>query len=347
MPENRCQLLEEYVEEVLRPEIEARVISWQREGFTRNCVPAPTKISNVTLSGWLLNFPVTYVLPRSCPKEKEQRRLHHESSDDDEDDNECGRNCLADRELVVTHVQLEPSKGVKGLKDHCLMSFSYPAHLAEFCKHSSNHTTESPCKLKASRRRSYPSYDDDELEDHDDDNDVYVDASDVAYRSRSGSMANSHESINSKSTPTIPSVVGANYKEPDPMFAGDNPSKTNKSSTEYPGDDPYQTQTHSQQTYQPRPQLQANGRSISLSDHIPQQSSNTRVKSGVMEHEPVPVAEYCGRVGSELPLPSNEDVYTAGRSFLQQMHNRFQDQRVWKAWEVGQQNVTLPVVGLR
>ncbi|KAF9358358.1 hypothetical protein BGX26_001947 [Mortierella sp. AD094] len=297
MPGNRCPLLEEYVEEILKPEIECRVISWQREGFSRNCVPAPSGDDD-------------------------------NDDDDEEDENACDRNCLADRDLVVTNMQLEPSKGVVGLRDHCLMSFSYPAHLAEFCKDSTTQTTESPCKSSGRARGGIVGDDDDD----DDDNDVFVDASDVEYQTRSGSI----------NAPILKKPL-----EPD-CDPGSILSNGNNSSV-YPSD-PYETHHH-----QPQPQSNggANGRSLSEDSHsllVQEQLSALKAKQqlqNVMERAPKPVSEFCGRVRSELPMPNNEDVFTAGRSFLQQMHNRFQDQRVFKDWEVGQQTVSLPMVGLR
>ncbi|KAH7056193.1 hypothetical protein BKA57DRAFT_531889 [Linnemannia elongata] len=47
------------------------------------------------------------------------------------------------------------------------------------------------------------------------------------------------------------------------------------------------------------------------------------------------------------PLPQGHpEICAAGRSMLQVLHSRFQQQGVWKTWEVGQQTVTLPVVAL-
>ncbi|KAF9106098.1 hypothetical protein BGX27_009321 [Mortierella sp. AM989] len=330
MPGNRCPLLEDYVREVLKPEVESRVISWQREGFRRTLLPAPTTISTFTFSGWLLSYPVTYVLPmmachKSPSKALSQQELGNDS--DDEDENACGRNCLANCELIITNVQLEPSTSVKDLKDHCLMSFSYPLLLSEFCTNA----TESLCKSLASGGRINDDHDHDD-DDDGDDNDVFVDASDVEYRSRSGSAATSIAS-----NPIAPCPAA----DVEPGCISDSTlPKSSKSSTD---------QFKTEQDYQPQPQSNSGptGRSLSR-DSIHQQSEALKAKqSKVMDPELPKVSNYYGRVGSILPVPTHEDVFTAGRSFLQQMHNRFQNQNVWKAWEVGQQTVCLPVVGLR
>ncbi|KAG0001559.1 hypothetical protein BGZ79_004502 [Entomortierella chlamydospora] len=346
LPGNRCLLLEEYVRDILKPEIESRVTSCQREGFRRNRLPTPSKISNVTLTEWLLSYPIIYVLPKTCamaPKQKQQQERYpgsfpyetgngkHErgdggddGDDDEEEDDEgaCGRNCLADRDLVVTNVRLEPNKDVEGLTDHSMISFSYPAHLAESCQ-----TIEFPPKPSERTRGGIIG---DGIDD-DGDDDVFVDASDVEYQSRSGSL-----NLSTLKKPLEPDCF------PDSVHLSQN------NPPEHPSD-PYKTHH-----YQPQPQSNSRvtRRNLSEEPHsllVREQLSALKEKlqlQKAVEHASMPASDSYNRVESESPFPKREDVFTAGRSFLLQMHHRFKRQQVFKTWEVDQQTVNLPVVGL-
>ncbi|KAF9399837.1 hypothetical protein BGX21_005551 [Mortierella sp. AD011] len=344
IPGNRCLLLEEYVRDILKPEIESRVTSWRRSDFRRKRLPAPSKISNVTLTEWLLSYPIIYVLPKTdakVPKQQQQQERYPGSfpyetdnrkyergdgggdSDDEEEDDEdaCGRNCLANRDLVVTNVRLEPNKDFEGLTDHSFISFSYPAHLAEFCQ-----TIEFPPKPSERTRGGIIG---DGLDD--DDDDVFVDASDVEHQSRSGSL-------------DIPTPK----KSLEPDCSPDSVHLSQNNPSVYPSD-PYETHH-----YQPQPQSNSRATRRILSEEpysllIREQLSALKEKLRLLktvEHASIPVSDSSNHVESEFTFPKSEDVFTAGRSFLLQMHHRFKRQRVFKTWEVDQQTVNLPVVGL-
>ncbi|KAG0295229.1 hypothetical protein BGZ98_001472 [Dissophora globulifera] len=230
MPANRYKALEDYVRYVLLPDVQYRIKSWDQAEQCYKPLAVPNRLSLVTLTGWLLSYPINYVLPGhgrrySSGSGDREGRCNEDEEDEDQDD---GRNALANQELVVTRVNLQPSKNVDGLREHCLLSFSYPAELAE---RSMNRSSEAP-----------PS-------------------------------------------PLSPQVERSEY----------------------------QFETTADATAKPMSARLARSESY---DH-------------------------------NRPLPfNNPDIGAAGRSFLAQLHSRFQKQTIWKAWEVGQQTVVLPVVAM-
>ncbi|KAF8921669.1 hypothetical protein BGZ58_004037 [Dissophora ornata] len=252
-----------------------------------------------------------------------------EDVDNDEDDEEdCGRNCLANQLLVVTKVQLEPSDDIDDLTDHCLLSFSYPADLAEQCIDRTNPTPESPVA-------STPDYDD---EDEDEDQE-FVDASDVEYCESDqecnaaflATLAMTTEDIHvyDDFVPECKPVAmmannldpSASYLKPQPQANGELRIKT---STPYD-----RLQDDITPTNASSPSIQRRQEDLPL-HHL--SGSDCYNKKGRPLPPPVP--------------PRNPDLHAAGRSFLHQLHTRFQKQTVWKAWEVGQQKVILPVVAM-
>ncbi|KAF8941061.1 hypothetical protein BGZ58_002875 [Dissophora ornata] len=237
MPANRYKALEDYVHDVLLPEIQYRIKSWDQAEQSYRPLAVPDRLSLVTLSGWLLSYPINYVLPghgrRYSSGSASSEAQCNEDEEDEEQDN--GRNALANQELVVTRVHLQPSENVDGLRDHCLLSFSYPAELAE----------------------------------------RYMD----------------------RSSPTPPSPLSPEVERDEYRF-----DTAASAGTEASG----------------------NGDS-GLSPRLPCSES----------------------FDQNRPLPfNNADICAAGRAFLTQLHSRFQKQSIWKAWEVGQQSVVLPVVAM-
>ncbi|KAF9432165.1 hypothetical protein BGZ76_011179 [Entomortierella beljakovae] len=224
LPSNRYPAMEDYIGNILLPEVEYRIKSWDQSDQSYKPLAVPAKLSLVTLTGWLLSYPINYVLPGRGSKSESEWCEEHE--EEEEQDN--GRNALANQELVVTRVILQPNEKVDGLHDHCMLSFSYPSELAERFKD-----------------RSSPS---------------------------------------PPPSPLSPAVE-------DDEFRFDRPSNGN----------------------------------CELSPRLPSSESFDRNR----------------------PLPfSNPDICAAGRSFLTHLHSRFQKQTIWKAWEVGQQSVVLPVVAM-
>ncbi|KAF9102131.1 hypothetical protein BGX27_011172 [Mortierella sp. AM989] len=240
MPSNRYRAMEDYVRDVLLPEIQYRINSWDQAEQSYRALAVPTKLSLVTLTGWLLSYPINYVLPGhdrrfSSGSDESNGAWCDEDGEDEEQDN--GRNALANQALVVTRVNLQPSENVEGLRDHCMLSFSYPSELAERSMDRSSVTPPSP--LSPALEETEYRFDD----------------------GNSSSDATKHGSNgNSDLSPRLPCSDSFDFNRP-------------------------------------------------------------------------------------LPF-SNPDICAAGRSFLTLLHSRFQKQSIWKAWEVGQQTVTLPVVAM-
>ncbi|KAG0261845.1 hypothetical protein BG011_000608 [Mortierella polycephala] len=270
MPGNRYKALEDYIREVLLPDVQCRIQSWDRAEQTYRPLAVPNRLSLVTLTGWLLSYPINYVLPghgrryssggsrptteRGLSTDSDVVHSYDDEEDEEDEDQDNGRNALANQALVVTRVQLEPSKKIEGLREHVLLSFSYPSDLAERSMDRSTPSPPSPLSPVVERD---------------------------GYRFETASASASTTSLASTSTST----------------------STSSSS----GDRSF-----------------VNGDS-SLSPQLPSSAS----------------------FDQNRPLPfSNPDIGAAGRSFLTQLHNRFQKQNLWKTWQVGQQTVILPVVAM-
>ncbi|KAF9558873.1 hypothetical protein EC968_006798 [Mortierella alpina] len=199
IPGNRYRPLEDYLREVLLPEIKHRIATWDEAERVCRRLEIPVTLSMVTLVGWLSSYPVNYVHPtRERPEKRKLEASNDENNDeDDDDDQDCGRNCLANQLLILTSVQLEPSETVTGLKDHLMMSFSYPAELAERFMDRSLLSPESPCspcepsgsRFSGNAREGdgsggFQGEDDDE----DDDDQEFVDASDAEFTEPEGDL---------------------------------------------------------------------------------------------------------------------------------------------------------------
>ncbi|KAI1321049.1 hypothetical protein EDD11_008630 [Mortierella claussenii] len=259
MPSNRYRALENYIRDVLLPEVQYRIKSWDQAEQCYSFLAVPDRLSLVTLTGWLLSYPINYVLPGHGRRYSsggggsisgidlsESEEMCDEDAEDEEQDN--GRNALANQALVVTRIHLQPNAAVEGLSAHCLLSFSYPAELAERCMDRSSSTPPSPLSPEVEKNE---------------------------YR---------FETSTSDESPT--STLISNSRQ--------------------------------------RRRKHENG-DINLSPRLPSSDS--------FDHN--------------RPLPfSNPDICAAGRSFLTELHSRFQKQSIWKAWEVGQQTVVLPVVAM-
>ncbi|KAF9183993.1 hypothetical protein BGZ51_003655, partial [Haplosporangium sp. Z 767] len=268
MPGNRYKALEDYIRDVLLPDVQSRIQNWDRAEQTYRPLAVPNRLSLVTLTGWLLSYPINYVLPGhgrryssgGCSRPTPGRGSSTDSDvvpsyeDEEDEDQDNGRNALANQALVVTRVQLEPSEKIEGLREHVLLSFSYPSDLAERCMDRSTPSPPSPLSPVVER-------------------DGYQ--FDTASASASASV----------STTSLASTATSSSSSDRNFVKGDG----------------------------------------SLSPQLPSS----------------------GSFDQNRPLPfSNPDIGAAGRSFLTQLHNRFQKQSLWKTWQVGQQTVVLPVVAM-
>ncbi|KAK5809360.1 hypothetical protein F5H01DRAFT_349068 [Linnemannia elongata] len=246
MPANRYKALEDYIRNILLVDVQHRIQNWDQAEYCYQPLTVPDRLSLVTLTGWLLSYPINYVLPghgrrySSGSADSNSTSPSHYNEDEEDDEQDNGRNALANQVLVVTRVHLEPNVEIEGLQEHCLLSFSYPSELAERCK---DHNTPSP------------------------------------------------------SSPLSPAVERGEYD----FTASDESEKKTVRSIPF-----------------------ENGNS-ELSPRLPSSES----------------------FDQDRPLPfSNPDICAAGRSFLTQLHSRFLKQTIWKGWQVGQQNVVLPVVAM-
>ncbi|KAF9434115.1 hypothetical protein BGZ76_008530 [Entomortierella beljakovae] len=345
IPGNQYPLLKEYIQDVLKPEIESRVINWQRTDYYRKSLPMPENLNMVTVSGWIVGNPVLYIIPHSDQQQSKRRPSCSAGAgadnikEEDEECHECGRNCLANQDLIITRIHLAPKRKFKGLSDHCLMSFSYPAGLSEFCKNAQNLTTESPCVLsenystyrEAGNSGSESDSNSDYDSDSDNDNDEFVDAVEyvqAATSSESEVTVSPAATATATEPPTYSTLVDKLLEaevDPNPM-----PASSMADTNSMPA-------------------------STMIDPHIngpqPQSNSGLQTKTLHAHENPIdsePELRDLGRFKSKsLLIPCNEDIYTVGRSYLKEIHHRFQTQSTWRVWEVDQETVRFPVVGLR
>ncbi|KAF9391383.1 hypothetical protein CPC16_004382 [Podila verticillata] len=303
-----CRAMEDYIRQVLLPEVRHRIESWNDAEVASNQLPVPNKkeLSLVTLTGWMLSYPVNYVLPCNATRRyqrwlayQQQQQIaagedaadehdngydsdtedqnEDEVGDDNDDDDNSGRNCLANQVLVVTRVYLEPNNEVEGLQNYCLLSFSYPAELAE----------------------------------------RWVDPS-----------APSPESPLSPARPQRERDVEAHGLVPEDQISLGGIDKYD--SDHEPCQQQEQEDQEAEPEYEPMP-----GAYESC-------SRRTRTTAPILPKKLPRSSTF-----HDKPLPfSNPDIQAAGRTFLHQFHTRFQKQAVWQSWEVGQESVTLPVVAM-
>ncbi|KAF9310762.1 hypothetical protein BG003_008137 [Podila horticola] len=315
MPNNRYRAMEDYIRQVLLPEVRHRIESWNDAEVTYNQLPVPNKkeLSLVTLTGWMLSYPVNYVLPCNATRryqrwlayqqqqqqsttdadghdngydsdteEQDEKTTRDEDEDEDEDE-DSGRNCLANQVLVVTRIHLEPNSEVEGLHNHCLLSFSYPAELAERWVDPSALSPESPLSPARPQRER-----DVEAQGLVPEDQISLGGIDKYDSDHEPSQQEQEEQDqDQEAEPEYEPMPGA--YEPCP--------RTNKVRTTAP--------------------IPAR--------RLPRSSTF--------------------RSDKQLPF-SNPDICAAGRTFLGQFHTRFQKQAVWQSWEVGQESVTLPVVAM-
>jgi len=311
---NRYKALEDYIRDVLLPEVEARILSWELAEQFHNKLAVPSRLSLVTLSGWLLSYPINYVLPghgrryssgtcgsTGCsPKDErnmskfpplpselwlqsQEQPLSVDPDEEEDEDQDNGRNVLANQALVVTRVQLEPNERVDGLQEHCLLSFSYPAELAERLQDKTSPAPSSPLTPTVNALN----------------------------------ISNDENGAGSSSVSTfrLPSALSSTTSLHSNMSSASLSSLASETTTS---------------NSMPRTKMEEETMAVVAED----QKLSPRL----------PSSESFDR---NRPLPfSNPDISAAGRSFLTMLHARFQKQSLWKTWQVGQQTVTLPVVAM-
>ncbi|KAI1303532.1 hypothetical protein EDD11_005333 [Mortierella claussenii] len=330
MPENRCPELEKYIYEALEPEIHFRIATWDQAEHCHQPLPIPDHVSLVTLTGWILGYPVIYVVPHHN-RDQNQHRNHHgilgedalgkdaenDNDDDGDDDDNHGRNCLSNQSLVVTRVQLEPTEQCEGLQDFCLLSFSYPMDLAEqWMKLAEETKPESPCTARSR---------DNEKEESDDD-DEFVDASNAEFTQ---SDRDTPATLFSTATTRASASLWKN------TIRRSSSSLSSSSSDLAPDSMSSAKLKHvdDSTTYSPTAAAASTSPDLVAAPVLQGNSRSDREERKVYDGQ------------RRLPF-SDPDICAAGRAFLHQLHSRFQKQNVWKAWEVGQQTVNLPVVAM-
>ncbi|KAF9966684.1 hypothetical protein BGZ70_001583 [Mortierella alpina] len=401
IPGNRYKPLEDYLREVLLPEIKHRIATWDQAECVSRPLDISAALSMVTLVGWLSSYPVNYVHPtreRSDKRKLEAGDNNDNNDDNDDDDQDCGRNCLANQLLVLTSVQLEPSETINGLKDHLMMSFSYPAELAERFMDRSLLSPESPCSPSEPSESCWPGTKasknvraggggsegqvdaGDNDDDEDDDGQEFVDASDAEFTEpegdpeenpstlgTSGQESAMSSSSENPSSPLKISVTSAATTATVPTtLSATSPTTTTTTTTAttdticlpdchpdcMPGSLAEATTTTTLQTQfnpqsQPPPQPQPNSSRPRSLQGRPRSHTYAHPEKPVVSRPRSRRLPSSASYDQNKPLPfNNPDILAAGRSFLHQLHTRFQKQTVWKAWEVGQEKVTLPVVAM-
>ncbi|KAG0248131.1 hypothetical protein BG011_000447 [Mortierella polycephala] len=352
-PENRYRPLEEYVQNTLLPAIKFRIGTWGQAEQIHEVLPVPDTFSMVTLNGWLSGCPVNYVLPvpSNTPANGEDRdplaQLSNHDGDGDEEEDVQGRNCLGSQDLVVTTVQLEPSEHVEELRDHSMMRFFYPANLAE-------KVMLSPVLAPATDPEN-PSEDDSERQEGRDDNDgEYVDASDVEYvspKANNNAEPTTNKDTTTSTTNASSTATAISTGAAKATATTDSICLSDCSPDCMPGYSPaLSSPQQQQQRNQQVPRQQSNSQSRS-EHHLQSSTSESSSSSSTVNNirprsRRLPNSELFD-LDLDYPLPfRNADISAAGRSFLHQLHMRFREQTVWKAWEVGQETVNLPIVFL-
>ncbi|KAF9164339.1 hypothetical protein DFQ26_001585 [Actinomortierella ambigua] len=320
IPGNRCVPLEDYVAHVLRPEIELRIQTWDEAEYQRPPLPVPRNVSLVTLTGWMLTYPIIYVIPKS------RRRTiakayhsddgdHSEEVDDEEEDEDndlLGRNCLANYPLVVTRISLEPNSEIAGLQEHAFMSFSFPADL--------DPPGNAECDDGCHRGSRPPSQDFSSLP-------PARTSSDGRHPLRTNSTSTQDSIMSAESTSSPLTITSADserfYPDDDDIESAVlSPRPTNGSHVLIP--QPPAASAAAAAADAPRMNDKKEQIAPTKTDRADQQAEQ--------QEEAVEEQEVC--------------VFAAGRSFLHQLHVRFQQQKLWTNWQVGQETVTLPVVAM-
>ncbi|KAG0341878.1 hypothetical protein BG004_005868 [Podila humilis] len=341
MPNNRYKAMEDYIRQVLLPEIQHRIEFWDDAELVSNQLPVPDKkeLSLVTLTGWMLSYPVNYVLPCNATRryqrwlayqeqqkqsssqdninysyddydngydsDSEDSNNNNDNKDkdngddgDDDDDQDSGRNCLANQVLVVTRVHLDPNPNIDGLRNHCLLSFSYPAELAERWADPSAQSPESPLSPAMPQR---------EKDMHD-------------------------RGLVPEDQISLGGIDSDRGEEEDEKEEKDDGAKEKQDKE---GQDEQQQQgEEAEPEYEPMPGA-----------YEPMKYCSHRITTTA----PIPRKKLprSSTFRGDKPLQfSNPDICAAGRTFLHQIHTRFQKQKLWQSWEVGQESVTLPVVAI-
>jgi hypothetical protein len=327
----------------------------------------------ITLTGWLLGYPVVYVFPLKSASRKRSTQLRldaagredwfqeqkqwdvpgeylDDETEPEDNDDDSSLNCLANQILVVTKVHLEPSSKVEGLSNHCLTSFSYPFELAERWIDRTKVSPQSPCitpLMPHSPTNDHRDKRDEGVEEESSYNhgsDDIADASDLEYppspetlllnvkpapmtsevvHTLDGNM----DSIVSASLPPNPSHP---YSQSQPQgFSGRRLHETSFISSPSPS-------SRSTPSSMSSPQLLTPSRAPLL---------KRRMRKGEKRLYPVGYLQSPSDIDKGQMTPfNNPDIHAAGRSFLHQLHIRFQNQTIWKTWQVGQQPITLSVV---
>ncbi|KAG0225305.1 hypothetical protein BGW41_004740 [Actinomortierella wolfii] len=343
IPGNRCYPLEDYVANVLRPEMELRIQTWDDAERCRSPLPVPRDVSLVTLTGWMLTYPIIYVIPKSGRRNIKNMYNHSaiddddqhsdetddEGEGDDDDDDLQGRNCLANHPLVVTRITLEPNCDITGLREHAFMSFSFPADLDP----SPNVTCDDGCHGdKTTRSELPPARLSLQQPLHNSDSRHPSRTNSTSTQASIRSSISSSSSVDSVSSPLTITPADCERFYPD-----DDDIESAVLSPRSPDDITVATK---------HLKIANTAAMASTEEALPlcgnPQASPTMDRTN---HQ----LELQGAGHAEVDKEEEEQevcVFAAGRSFLHQLHVRFQQQKIWSTWQVGQETVTLPVVAM-
>ncbi|KAG0285705.1 hypothetical protein BGZ96_010101 [Linnemannia gamsii] len=491
IPGRRYEPLDKYLRKYLLPDIQSRVQSWNQAELCYLPLPAPDRVddddddevdttmtfpdiatttaglprysetatedpsagglSMATLSGWLLGFPVNYVLPTTAhmmarkalkKRERDQTRqqklaaakslhqqqhhggdqvlptvkVNHDSTDcstciddgnmsddggrfdkygqggqsshpdqddevDDEDmEEDSSHNSLANRKLILTHINLSANEDIQNLTDHCLISFSYPASIidgttgAEMSSSGGGQLPTAPASPVW-----FPGGTDERTNPFE--TTLLLNSPPRSSRTAMPSALpptppTSLGSIVPSSCPIVtatkssPTIAGPSAGVvPSAIFAPSSPSHKAspphmQSRSRHPldttpdssnsGDDPSSPSNSrhhrhkSSTTADARDHSRSRSRGRSQNRHR-RSSSNMGPYHFQCSQEPNSrrSQEKKSEEEDHEPLPQGHpEICAAGRSMLLVLHSRFQRQAIWSTWQIGQQTVTLPVVAL-
>ncbi|KAG0206217.1 hypothetical protein BGX28_002313 [Mortierella sp. GBA30] len=311
IPGNRYKPLEEYIRDTLLPEIKFRIDTWNEAERCNRPLDIPATLSLVTLVGWLSSYPVNYVHPTRLKTERNQDEAASESSLGKESSKASGDMGEDDDD--------DQDSGRNCLANQLLVLTSVQLEPSE---------TVDGLKDHLMMRFSYPS----ELAEK------FMDRSLLSPESPCSPQQAPSPVVEDRDD--VPFRI--NQGEEDVEEEDDDEDEfVDASDAEFTEPDAEQDADLGQLNTQEIPVSIGGMKPSPLKDSV----LATAAVSAVRGHpRRLPSS---ASYDKDRPLPfNNPDILAAGRSFLHQLHTRFQKQSVWKAWEVGQEKVIFPVVAI-
>ncbi|KAF9933892.1 hypothetical protein FBU30_004060 [Linnemannia zychae] len=312
------------------------------------------ELSMVTLSEWILGYPIIYVVPtvaRMMARKQAERAAKGLQKTVDDEMEDSSHNNLANKLIVKTKIMLQRNEAICGLKEHCLLSFTYPAALMG----QSDTETEvsSACLLpNAPKRFSLSDCSSTEpILNHFGTASVqnpprneeasFASVMPGALPNTSSPMITPLESIYlatqsslPQPKPSAPSITqfsqSGNSTSP-PIRSSPFRRLVSRHLFDIAPDNGHEEFSSSTQQHSFRPNYLQDDK-----QNRQQNNSDSRKydKKETQEED-----------HSLLP-PSRQEICAAGQAMMKVLHTRFWQQDVWMNWQIGQDTFTLPVVPL-